>query len=247
MLCAVLIGVVSTAALSGVPATAATPIAVSIPASIPALVTRAHWAWPLRGSHDILRPFIAPSSTYSAGHRGIDIAAVGGENGLAVLAPADGIVHFAGVVVDRGVLSLEHADGILSSYEPVTAVVHKGDAVHRGQVVATLDSGHCSQPCLHFGVRVAGHYVSPLLFLGGVVRPVLLPSRLGTSAGAGTGLASIDLGSRPGMSSRVTLLEPLGRDVRIQLGGAKTRVAEHLLHGAQVGTAVEQVRRRGVP
>jgi murein DD-endopeptidase MepM/ murein hydrolase activator NlpD len=109
----------------------------------------------------------------TAGQRGIDIRA---SPAAEVRAPADGVVHFAGVVVDRPVLSIDHGGGVLSSYEPVETTLHKGDVVRRGQVIGTLAAGHCaSRACLHFGVRIAGEYVSPLLFLGGQPRAVLLP------------------------------------------------------------------------
>ncbi len=93
-----------------------------------------------------------------------------------MLAPADGIVHFAGFVVDRPVLSLEHVDGVLSGYEPVQTSLVAGDRVSRGQVIGTLLPGHCASACLHLGVRVDGEYVNPLLFLGGVGWSVLYPS-----------------------------------------------------------------------
>jgi murein DD-endopeptidase MepM/ murein hydrolase activator NlpD len=131
-----------------------------------------HWAWPVRGEHTIVRPFIAPATQYSAGHRGIDIAATGD-----VLAPADGVVHFEGTVVDRPVLSITQAGGYLSSFEPVVSSLHAGDVVTRGETIGQLAAGHCSQVCLHFGVRVVGQYVNPMLFLGELVRPVLLPTR----------------------------------------------------------------------
>ena len=94
-----------------------------------------------------------------------------------VLAPADGVVHFAGWVVDRPVLSLAHGDGVISSYEPVESVLAEGYVVRRGDVIGTLLPGHCRTPCLHLGVRIDGEYVSPLLFLGGQPRAVLLPVR----------------------------------------------------------------------
>jgi murein DD-endopeptidase MepM/ murein hydrolase activator NlpD len=136
------------------------------------------WSWPVIGSHVIVRPFIAPATQYSAGHRGIDIAASG-----AVLAPANGVVHFRGVVVNRGVLSIDQGAGIISSFEPVTSTLAAGTVIVRGQVIGQIDAGHCAESCLHFGVRVNGQYVNPLLFLGGVVRPVLLPT-IGAGAGS---------------------------------------------------------------
>ena len=130
------------------------------------------WGWPVSGAHALARPYVAPAGPYAPGHRGIDIRA---PLGAQVLAPADGVVHFAGFVVDRPVLSLEHADGVLSSFEPVQTTLAAGDHVTRGEVIGTLLPGHCASPCLHLGVRVDGDYVNPLLFLGGVGWSVLYP------------------------------------------------------------------------
>lgn len=122
--------------------------------------------------HPIARPYAAPANPYGAGHRGIDISAA---TGARVVAPADGIVHFAGFVVDRPLVSLEHAGGVLSSFEPVQPLVATGDDVVRGQVIGVLRAGHCAASCLHLGARVDGEYVNPLLFLGVAPRAVLLP------------------------------------------------------------------------
>lgn len=140
------------------------------------------WDWPLAAPHTLLRPYIAPATPYSAGHRGIDIEAHGAEEALltAVTAPAAGTVHFAGFVVDRPVLSIRHPGGVISSFEPVTTRLVIGDTVRASQKIGTLELGHCSTPCLHLGVRIDGGYVSPLLFLGGVPRAVLLPTRFPT-------------------------------------------------------------------
>ncbi|MCU1413139.1 MAG: peptidase [Microbacteriaceae bacterium] len=132
------------------------------------------WSWPVGPDHTIVRGFVAPLSDYGAGHRGIDIAA---PEGATVTAPDDGVVFFSGVVVDRPVLSIQHADGLVSSYEPVESPLVAGDVIHRGDAIGTVLAGHCDQPCLHFGVRLHGDYVSPLTYLGGIVRPVLLPTR----------------------------------------------------------------------
>jgi len=77
------------------------------------------------------------------------------------------------------VLSLRHADGVLSSVEPVTSELRAGDVVERGQPVGVVRAGHCADgpSCVHLGARVDGAYVSPLLFLGGGVPSVLLPTR----------------------------------------------------------------------
>jgi murein DD-endopeptidase MepM/ murein hydrolase activator NlpD len=134
----------------------------------------ARWDWPGEEPRVILRSFIAPAHRYGAGHRGVDIATTG-----EVRAPADGVVHFTGTVVDRPVLSLAHAGGFLSSFEPVTTTLRTGDAVVRGQVVGEVDTtsttAHCRAPCVHFGVRLDGEYLSPLILVGAVPRSVLLP------------------------------------------------------------------------
>jgi murein DD-endopeptidase MepM/ murein hydrolase activator NlpD len=131
-----------------------------------------YWQWPTDAAHAVYRPFIAPATPYGPGHRGVDLAA-----GAELRAPADGTVSFAGVVVDRGVLSIDHGGGVVSSYEPVTTDLKAGDTVRTGDVIGRIDAGHCSERCVHVGVRIAGEYVSPLLFLGGVPRAVLLPTR----------------------------------------------------------------------
>jgi len=210
----------------------------------------AAWAWPVASPHPVVRPYLAPLTRYSAGHRGIDV----GAPDTAVRAPADGTVHFAGTVVDRGVLSVAHAGGLLSSYEPVTTTLKAGDLVRRGDVIGTLQPGHCSTPCLHFGVRRDGEYVSPLLFLGEVPRSVLLPTRR-VAAGAvapgpmvtGAPWANVQFGSGAGVRHRVALFEPLGRDVGVDLGGAEAGVPEQLLHRPKIRSPVEQVGRGGVP
>ncbi|BDZ51165.1 hypothetical protein GCM10025867_34060 [Frondihabitans sucicola] len=142
--------------------------------------SRAHdptprWSWPVPLPHDVVRDFEAPAEKWSPGHRGIDVSA---GPAAVVLAPDSGVVHFAGVVVDRPVLSLAHDGGVLSSFEPVVATVARGDPIQRGQPIGVLQPGHCSaDTCLHLGARIDGEYVSPLLLLGDVRRAVLLPTR----------------------------------------------------------------------
>ncbi|SOE70879.1 Peptidase family M23 [Salinibacterium xinjiangense] len=149
-----------------------------VPASAAPAAPRPSWDWPVDPPRVLVRQFIAPMTAYSSGHRGVDLATASGS----VYAPADGVVHFAGVVVDRPVLSIRHTGGLISSYEPVETTLHKGATVARGDVIGTVPTdpalpGHCSHACLHFGVRRDGEYVSPLLYLGGIEPSVLLPTR----------------------------------------------------------------------
>jgi murein DD-endopeptidase MepM/ murein hydrolase activator NlpD len=128
------------------------------------------WIWPVEGPRTVMRSYDAPLTEYSAGHRGIDIAASVGQD---VLAPADGVVHFAGTVVDRGVLSLKHGN-ILSSFEPIEPSVTAGQRVRQGDIIGHVTAGHDCE-CLHVGARFNGAYLSALSYLGKMDPAVLLP------------------------------------------------------------------------
>jgi len=141
--------------------------------ALAAVVTAGLWSWPVPPPHPIARPYVAPTAPWAPGHRGIDIRAL---EGAEVRAPDAGVVHFAGWVVDRPVVSIRHAGGVLSSFEPVQPAVETGDVVTRGDVIGVLQAGgHCATPCLHLGARIDGQYVNPLLFLGGLEHSVLYP------------------------------------------------------------------------
>ncbi|WP_396641258.1 murein hydrolase activator EnvC family protein [Microbacterium sp.] len=129
--------------------------------------------WPVRAPVRVSRAFVAPPNPYGAGHRGVDIA-VAGEH--SVRAPAGGVVAFAGRVADRSVITISHAGGIVSTLEPVDPLVGAGDRVQRGQLIATLGSGGHAEPGrLHWGARLNGEYINPLVLLGAMPRAVLLP------------------------------------------------------------------------
>ena len=131
------------------------------------------WPWPVAPPIVVGRGFVAPATPYSAGHRGIDLTV---DPGTEVHSPADGVVTFAGVVVDRPVLTIDVGGDVLVSFEPLEAAVARGDLVARGELVGHLAAGgHCGSSCLHVGVRVRGAYVSPMLFFDRVPRAVLLP------------------------------------------------------------------------
>lgn len=131
----------------------------------------ATWVWPTAGNHVVLRDFQAPLTPWGPGHRGLDLAA----EGDVLLAPVSGRISFSGVVVDRGVVTITTANGFLVSMEPVTTELSAGTWVSKGDTIGTLDPGHCSQPCVHIGLRVDGRYRSPRLELGVGLRSVLLP------------------------------------------------------------------------
>ena len=132
------------------------------------------FSWPLAPAPTVSRAFQPPSKPYGPGHRGVDLV---GAPGQPVLAAGAGTVVYAGPLADRGVVSVDHADGLRTTYEPVTAAVHPGQLLRRGEPVGALAAGHlgCSaSACLHWGLRRDGQYLDPLM----LVRPAqvrLLP------------------------------------------------------------------------
>jgi murein DD-endopeptidase MepM/ murein hydrolase activator NlpD len=129
--------------------------------------------WPLAPPHPVVRPFEAPASPYGPGHRGVDL---GGPAGAPVLAAGAGVVVFAGPVAGRGVVSVDHPNGLRTTYEPVAPAVRAGRRVSAGAVLGRLRLGHagCPGACLHWGVRRGEEYLDPLSLMGtGHVR--LLP------------------------------------------------------------------------
>lgn len=131
------------------------------------------WTWPAPGSRTVVDPFRAPAHAYGPGHRGMDVAASVGRE---VRAPADGVVAFRGVVVDRPLLTIDHGGGHVTTLEPVASDLTPGDRVDAGQIVGTVATGgHTVRGALHLGVRIDGDYVNPRPLFGAVPRAVLLP------------------------------------------------------------------------
>lgn len=156
----------------GCPVVSAAPGAVTAPLDVPATTADA-WVAPV-DPVTVVVPFDGPARPWLAGHRGVDLAA---PVGTPVAAPRAGTVTFAGVVVDRPVLTVRHDDGLRSSVEPVEALVAVGDRVAGGAVVGTVSDArsHCSPTCLHWGVREGETYLDPMLLLRG--GPAVLLSR----------------------------------------------------------------------
>ncbi|WP_454085040.1 M23 family metallopeptidase [Georgenia sp. Marseille-Q6866] len=144
--------------------------------STAASVDRVRYEWPTGGPGEVVRPFAAPPERWAAGHRGVDLALPAGAD---VGAAGDGVVAFAGRVAGRGVVSVDHADGLRTTYEPVTATTRRGAQVTAGQVIGVLESlgHHCpDEPCLHWGARRGRDgYVDPLTLLTEDVVIRLLP------------------------------------------------------------------------
>lgn len=120
----------------------------------------------------VLRLFDPPAVRWGRGHRGVDLATPDGT----VRSPGTGVVSFSGPVVDRGVVTVLHDDGLRSSLEPVDGAPPVGTPVAVGDPLGQVGAGaHCpGEPCVHWGVRRGDAYIDPLGLLGDTT-VVLLP------------------------------------------------------------------------
>jgi murein DD-endopeptidase MepM/ murein hydrolase activator NlpD len=135
---------------------------------------RQTWEWPVSPKPAVVRAFDPPDKPWMSGHRGVDLGAT--HDGVSVTAPEAGTVSFAGVVVDRPVITIDHGNGLRSSFEPVESPLRAGDVVAKGGIIGTLLPGHCrTVPCLHWGVRQGDDYVNPLEFVLDLRPSILLP------------------------------------------------------------------------
>jgi murein DD-endopeptidase MepM/ murein hydrolase activator NlpD len=98
-----------------------------------------------------------------------------------VLAVGDGVVTHSGTVAGRGTVTVLHAGGLRSTYEPVDSSVSEGAVVVGGAPIGVVapglgsSSAHCgARVCLHLGARRGETYVDPWPLLAGG-RLALLP------------------------------------------------------------------------
>lgn len=125
----------------------------------------------------VVRPFDPPAQPFGPGHLGVDLAT---RPSTTVRSAAAGVVSFAGSVAGRGLVVVQHPDGVRTEYEPVRPVVHRGEAVRRGQPLGRVVGKHgtCAPGrCLHWGARRGSDYLDPLLLLRPLGPVRLLPWR----------------------------------------------------------------------
>ena len=153
------------------PASAATDLARQA-VGLELVASARSWAWPVHPVR-IVAAYVAPAHRYGPGHRGIDLAA---SDRADVRAPADGVIAFSGDIAGRGVVTIDHDGGLVTTLEPVAGELAVGQRVEQGQRIGIASvGGHAAPGTIHFGVRLDGEYINPLLLFGALPRAVLLP------------------------------------------------------------------------
>lgn len=103
-------------------------------------------------------PFRPPSTPYGPGNRGLEYATA---RGAPVHAAAPGTVTFAGQVGGRRYVTVQHADGIRTTYGPLGRMtVRRGDTLAAGDVV-----GASAGAQLLWTARLGDVYVDPAVLL----------------------------------------------------------------------------------
>jgi len=122
--------------------------------------------WPVEGRiSGAFGERLDPFSGEGAFHRGIDISAA---YGSPVVAPAEGVVTFAGWASGYGKLVVvEHSGGVTTRYGHLSGFsVTEGQAVNRGDTLGYVGlSGRSTGPHLHYEVWTRGAPVNPHKYL----------------------------------------------------------------------------------
>jgi murein DD-endopeptidase MepM/ murein hydrolase activator NlpD len=108
---------------------------------------------------------ISPFTNLREFHKGLDIAT---RIGTPIIAPADGLVVFAGREGNFGrMVAINHGYNLMTRYGHLHKFrVRKGQHVKRGQVIGEVgNTGRCTGPHLHYEVLLNGVPVNPLRYI----------------------------------------------------------------------------------
>jgi len=123
--------------------------------------------WPVRGyigSAFGYRP--DPITGHRAFHKGVDISA---PYGAKIIAPADGVIFFAGAQHGYGyVVKIAHKYGISTCYGHLSSYNFKsGQRIKKNDVIGYIGStGKATGPHLHYEIRLNNSPINPIRFLG---------------------------------------------------------------------------------
>jgi len=102
--------------------------------------------------------FRLPDGPYASGNRGWEYRGV---MGAPVRAAGGGVVAFAGMIGGRRFVSIDHPDGLRTTYSWMARIgAHVGELVDRDTVVGVAGT------VFHFGVLRGGAYVDPAMLFG---------------------------------------------------------------------------------
>jgi murein DD-endopeptidase MepM/ murein hydrolase activator NlpD len=134
--------------------------------------TTAPTLWPVMGP--ITGPFgarIDPFNGEGAFHAGVDISC---RYGQPIMAPADGVVTYAGFFSGYGrMLIVDHGNGISTRYGHLSGfAVTDGQTLRKGEVIGYVGmSGRSTGAHLHYEVRIHDTPVNPYKYLRTAVSP----------------------------------------------------------------------------
>jgi murein DD-endopeptidase MepM/ murein hydrolase activator NlpD len=139
----------------------------AVPAAYSATPRRCpiRFLWPVKNP-EVVRGFDKLEHNWDVGHRGVDLRA---ETHDELIAPADGVIAFAGIVAGKSVVTIRHGP-LTSTFEPAVSNRAVGASVSRGDVFAQVqgESDHCLSECVHWGLkRGKGQYVDPAAMVRG--------------------------------------------------------------------------------
>lgn len=118
----------------------------------------------------VVDPFRPPAHIGGPGNRGLEY---GGTRGDYVSAAADGWVLFAGPVAGRKAITIQHNDGVRTTYTGLAEIWVVRDQYVRRYSAIAVAAGN-----LHFGARIKNHYLDPQILIDAsesTVRPILIP------------------------------------------------------------------------
>ncbi len=129
----------------------------------------AHACYEVPVNSPIVDPFRVPACAYCPGNRGLEYTPATGSK---VVAAADGVVRFSGVVAGVRYLVVEQADVHTATYGRLaSALVAVGARVGPGVVVGTTTNR------FYFGLRQGTRYIDPAPLFGSPrYRPRLIPA-----------------------------------------------------------------------
>jgi murein DD-endopeptidase MepM/ murein hydrolase activator NlpD len=105
----------------------------------------------------VVDPFRPPAHIGASGNRGLEYD---NSDGAIVVAAAAGFVTFSGPVAGLNAITIQHADGIRTTYTGfLERWVDEGSTVQRGWAIGR------AAPHLHFGAKIREHYLDPQILI----------------------------------------------------------------------------------